>query len=189
MRRALVVALIAAAATVTIAGCSKDPESPTPPASSTAPSTSSPSTPQRSSVVPAPPRQIGQWMGGKHFVELLPAQPTNVSAGKIEVLEVFWYGCPHCYSLDPVLESWQASGKPADVEFARVHVMWGQGHKQQAHLYYTLHALNRPDLHRKAFETIQGGNLLVAAADADARTVQANWAKAQGVAEKTFLDA
>jgi protein dithiol oxidoreductase (disulfide-forming) len=188
MRRALAVALIAIAA-VSIVGCSKDAQSPPPAASTPAPSSSSTSTPPRSSVVPAPPRAIGQWMGGKHFVELLPAQPTNVSAGKIEVLEVFWYGCPHCYSLDPVLESWKTSGKPADVEFARVHVMWGQGHKQQAHLYYTLQALNRPDLHRKAFDTIQGGKYLVAAADADARMVQAKWAEQQGVPEKTFLDA
>ena len=41
--------------------------------------------------------------------------PTDVAAGKIEVVEFFWYGCPHCYSLEPYIESWQKR-QPDDVE-------------------------------------------------------------------------
>ena len=47
----------------------------------------------------------GRWQAGKNYTVLVPAQPTNVGPGKIEVIEVFWYGCPHCYELDTYLES------------------------------------------------------------------------------------
>ena len=87
-----------------------------------------------------------------------PASP----AGKVEVNEVFWYGCGHCYALDPALESWKAE-KPAYVEFVRVPVIWGPMHRQHAKLYYTLQALRRPDLHSKVFDAIHQQGLQLAA--------------------------
>ena len=51
---------------------------------------------------------LSKWQAGTNY-KLLPApQPTSVAAGKVEVDEVFWYGCGHCYALDPALESWKA---------------------------------------------------------------------------------
>ncbi len=89
-----------------------------------------------------------------NYDPLVPAQPTNVSAGKVEVVEVFWLGCPHCYALEPFIQSWVKS-KPAYIEFVRVPVMWGPVHRAHARFFYTLQALNRTDLFEKAFDTIQ----------------------------------
>jgi protein dithiol oxidoreductase (disulfide-forming) len=95
----------------------------------------------------------GKWQPGLNYDPLVPAQPTSVAPGKVEVLEIFWLACPHCYALEPYLRSWLKS-KPAYVEFVRVPVYWQPIHRAHAHLYYTLDALGRPDLISKAFDTI-----------------------------------
>jgi thiol:disulfide interchange protein DsbA len=131
----------------------------------------------------------GKWQAGKNYQPIVPAQPTSAPAGKVEVVEVFWYGCSHCYALDPFLENWQKSGKPGFVEFVRVPVMWGPAHKAHARLFYTLEALGREkDLHAKVFDTIQkGGNALLGNDDAATAAVQAKWAAAQGISEGEFM--
>jgi protein dithiol oxidoreductase (disulfide-forming) len=129
---------------------------------------------------------VGQWQVGTHYVQLPAPQPTRAAKGKIEVIEIFWYGCGHCYALDPTLESWDAS-KPANVEFSRMHVMWGPPHRQHARLFYTLQALSRTDLHTKVFETIhRAGNPLAAMNDAAARELHKTFLLANGVTEKDF---
>ncbi|MGH8119113.1 MAG: thiol:disulfide interchange protein DsbA/DsbL, partial [Gammaproteobacteria bacterium] len=50
--------------------------------------------------------------------ETITPQPTS-SGDKIEVIEFFWYGCPHCFDLEPTLDKWLAA-KPDDVEFRRI---------------------------------------------------------------------
>ncbi|MBX3686062.1 MAG: thiol:disulfide interchange protein DsbA/DsbL, partial [Rhodocyclaceae bacterium] len=71
------------------------------------------------------------------FAEVNPPQPTG-DAGKIEVLEFFHYGCPHCRDFDPLLEKWVAA-LPKDVEFKRVPAIWGNAQlKELARFYYTL---------------------------------------------------
>jgi len=95
----------------------------------------------------------GQWQAGVNYEPVVPAQPTSVSSGKVEVMEVFWLACPHCYDLEPYLGSWLKS-KPGYVEFVRVPVMWKPVHRAHAHLYYTLVALGRQDLIAKAFATV-----------------------------------
>src|SRR5689334_3091672 len=96
----------------------------------------------------------GKWKAGVNYDPLVPSQPTSVGAGKVEVVEVFWLGCPHCYALEPFIQNWLKT-KPDYIEFVRVPVMWGPVHRAHAHLYYTLLALNRADLFEKAFDTIQ----------------------------------
>lgn len=129
----------------------------------------------------------GKWQAGKHYQVLVPAQPTDVAAGTVQVDEVFWYGCGHCYTLDPYLESWKKN-KPEYIEFARVPVMWGPAHKSHARLFYTLQALNRMDLHTKVFDEIhQRDNMLVASDEARSKAMQLAFAKANGVAEADFL--
>jgi len=71
----------------------------------------------------------------------------------VEVIEMFWLACPHCYALEPGIRSWLKT-KPAYVEFVRVPVIWQDVHRAHARLYYTLEALGRDDLVAKAFDTI-----------------------------------
>jgi protein dithiol oxidoreductase (disulfide-forming) len=95
----------------------------------------------------------GKWQAGVNYDPVVPAQPTSVAAGKVEVMEVFWLACPHCYALEPRIHNWLKS-KPAYVEFVRVPVIWQDVHRAHARLYYTLEALGRDDLVAKAFDTI-----------------------------------
>lgn len=132
----------------------------------------------------------GRWVAGKHYRPLSPAQPTNVAPGKVEVVEVFWYGCPHCYALDPFLESWRKSA-PSYVEFVRLPVMWQTAHKQHARIYYTLQALNAVDrLHGKVFSEVnQKHNPLIAETEEGSLKLQQAFAKANGISEKDYADA
>ncbi len=131
----------------------------------------------------------GKWQVGKNYSPIVPAQPTAVGPGKVEVVEVFWYGCNHCYALDPFLESWKKN-KPAYVEFVRLPVTWGPAHKSHARFYYTLQALGRDkDLHSKVFDTIhRGGNPLLANDEESSFKLQLAFAKANGIDEKTFTE-
>jgi thiol:disulfide interchange protein DsbA len=95
----------------------------------------------------------GKWQAGVNYDPLVPAQPTSVAPGKVEVLEIFWLACPHCYTLEPYLQGWLKS-KPSYIEFVRVPVNWQSIYGAHARLYYTLQALARPDLIAKAFATI-----------------------------------
>src|SRR3990170_3537508 len=75
------------------------------------------------------------WAGGREarpFDELNPPQPTK-TGDKTEVVEVFWYGCPHCYSLEPYLEQWLKT-KPDDVEFRRIPGVLGKKGKKEDEL-------------------------------------------------------
>lgn len=93
---------------------------------------------------------------GVNYKKVLPAQPTGVAPGKVEVVEVFWYGCAHCFNLDPAIEAWRNKGKPAYVEFVRVPGMWNDTLRLHARLYYTAEALGKLEaLHSTIFRTIQ----------------------------------
>lgn len=133
----------------------------------------------------------GKWTAGKNYTVLVPAQPTDAPAGKVEVVEVFWLGCGHCYALEPYVTNWLK--KKADyIQFVRMPVAWGPGHLSHARLFYTLEALNRDDLVRKAFDEIhQRGNLLISQTndDAESRRLQVAFAKANGITEADFLNA
>ena len=131
----------------------------------------------------------GKWQPGVNYTVLVPAQPTSVSAGKVEVLEVFWLGCPHCYALEPLLKAW-LKVKPGYVEFVRVPVIWQPIHRYHAHLYYTLDALGRPDLINKAFDTIAQQHVPLAGADeAETFKLQQQFASANGVSADEFAKA
>ncbi|HWK74510.1 MAG TPA: thiol:disulfide interchange protein DsbA/DsbL [Povalibacter sp.] len=92
---------------------------------------------------------------GSNYVKLVPAQPTGVAPGKVEVVEVFWYGCGHCFALDPGVESWRTKTKPAYVEFTRVPAMWNEMTRLHARVYYTAEALGKlEELHTPIFREI-----------------------------------
>jgi len=92
---------------------------------------------------------------GTHYQKIIPAQPTTVAPGKVEVVEVFWYGCGHCFALDPKIESWRAKGKPAYVEFVRVPAMWNDATRMHARVFYTAELLGKLEqLHSAIFNEI-----------------------------------
>jgi len=92
---------------------------------------------------------------GVHYIRL--AEPAPASAGKIEVIEFFWYECPHCNALEPALDAW-ARRLPDDVAFRRVPVWFREEpFGPQQRLFYALESLGLvPTLHRKVFQTIHG---------------------------------
>ena len=94
----------------------------------------------------------GDYKEGTHYQALTP-QATD-SGDKIEVLEFFWYGCPHCYSFEPYVQSWKKS-KPANVEFKRVPAVFRPEWEVQARAYYALSNMNViEDVHGKIFKAM-----------------------------------
>src|SRR6266702_5241805 len=131
----------------------------------------------------------GRWKAGQNYDPLVPAQPTSVGPGKVEVAEVFWLGCPHCAALEPFIQNW-LKNKPAYIEFLRVPVMWGPAHRAHAHLFYTLVALNRQDLIQKAFDAIQNQHqMLFGSSDEETLKAQQAFAKDNGVSADDFAKA
>lgn len=118
----------------------------------------------------------GRWKPGVNYDPKVPAQPTSVEPGKVEVLEVMWLGCPHCYALEPFIRAWLKT-KPAYIEFVRVPVIWGPPQRAHAKLFYTLKALGHPELIDKAFDTIQQqNNPLIGRSDEESLKMQQTWA-------------
>jgi len=131
----------------------------------------------------------GKWKPGVNYDPLVPAQPTTVGPGKVEVVEVFWLGCPHCAALEPYIQSW-LKNKPAYIDFVRVPVMWGPAHRAHAHLFYTIVALNRQDLVQKAFDAIQNQHQnLFGPSEDDTLKAQLAWAKENGVSADDYTKA
>ncbi len=130
----------------------------------------------------------GKWVDGQNYSTLVPAQPTGTAANKVEVVEVFWYGCGHCFHLDPTLEDWRKKGKAAYVDFARVPVMWNDTTRAHARLFYTLLALGKLDqLHADVFREIHVNNNFLAAQDpAETERLQRAFLKTKGIAEADF---
>ncbi len=83
-----------------------------------------------------------QFSEGKNYVRMVPTQPTVGGADKIEVAEFFWYGCPHCYDLEPYIEAW-AENKDPNVRFVRIPAVWNSLVKLHGQLYYTEEVLVR----------------------------------------------
>ena len=87
--------------------------------------------------------------------QLIPPQPV-ATGERIEVVEFFWYGCPHCNNLQPSLEAWLRH-KPADVELRRIPAIFRESWVPHARLYYTLEALGEVQrLHQAVYRSIHG---------------------------------
>jgi len=133
----------------------------------------------------------GKWAPGTNYKVIAPAQPTDVSPGKVEVLEMFWYGCSHCYALDPLVESWRKN-KASYIDFVRVPVTWGEVHRAHARLFYTLKALGKLDaLHSLVFDEIhaKGDSLYVQGDEQGTLRLDLNFARANGIDGAEFLKA
>ncbi|ADG14313.1 thiol:disulfide interchange protein DsbA [Paraburkholderia atlantica] len=79
-------------------------------------------------------------VAGKDYTVLASPQPTDVPAGKIEVIEFFWYGCPHCNEFNPFLEAWVKKQAP-DVVFRRVPVAFRDDFIPHSKMFHALDAL------------------------------------------------
>ena len=95
---------------------------------------------------------------GKHYARL--GQTLPGPAGKIEVVEFFFYLCPHCYAFDPLLEAW-AHQLPADVSFRRVPVGVTLVHKLHQRMYYALEAIGAmtPRVHAGIFNALHAARV------------------------------
>jgi thiol:disulfide interchange protein DsbA len=91
---------------------------------------------------------------GKDFVRLGTPAPVAAPAGKIEVVEFFSYGCPHCYSFEPLLEPW-IKKLPSDVAFRRVPAAFNASWEGLAKIFYALEATGQVDaMHKRVFAAI-----------------------------------
>ncbi len=96
---------------------------------------------------------LAEYMEGFEYQRVTPAQPVSTE-NKIEVLELFWYGCSHCYRLEPYLHEWLKT-KPANVEYVRLPAILNDSWGIHAHAYYTAEALGVVDkIHTPLFDAI-----------------------------------
>src|SRR6185295_2167695 len=92
------------------------------------------------------------------YTTLRGALPVENPA-KIEIAEFFWYGCPHCYNLEPVIETWLKK-LPPDVQFRRVPAVFNPRWEHDAEIFYTFDALGVLDkVHKPFFEAIHRDGL------------------------------
>ena len=131
-------------------------------------------------LAPAFGSRVALAQGGGQFLELNPPQPVE-SANRIEVLEFFWYGCIHCYNLEPKIETWLKT-LPKDVEFRRVPAVFNDRWALDAAIFYAFEALGLLDkMHRPFFDAIHRDRLRTD----NAQALNA-WLEKQGVDPKKF---
>lgn len=121
-------------------------------------------------------------LAGKDYKVLDPVMPVlSHSLNKVEVIEFFWYGCPHCYDLEPLIEPWLKK-QPSDKVFVqRVPVAFDNRVLGHSKLYYALETMGRLDLHQKFFHTFHAENKHLIQ---DKELV--DWAVAQGLDRTQF---
>ncbi|QWD90682.1 thiol:disulfide interchange protein DsbA/DsbL [Polynucleobacter sp. MWH-Braz-FAM2G] len=113
---------------------------------------------------------------------VLPVPQPVETKGKVEVIEFFWYGCPHCYDFEPELSAW-VKRQPKDVVFRRVPVAFRDDLLPHSQLFYALEAMGKGDaLNDKVMYAIHKENkrLLTEPEIAD-------WVASQGIDRNTFL--
>jgi thiol:disulfide interchange protein DsbA len=94
------------------------------------------------------------WKKGENYTEFAVAQPVSTAPGSVEVIEGFWYGCPHCFELEPELVAWEGK-KPAWVELKRLPVIFNEVTREDARLYFTIEGLGLVDkLHSEVFREV-----------------------------------
>lgn len=121
-------------------------------------------------------------VAGKDFQPITPPQPTD-SRSKVEVIEFFSYGCPHCHSLQPSLSAW-LKHKPADVEFRRIPAVFQDSWLPFARLFYTLEAMGLTEkLHHEVFAAIHNQKVRL-----NEPQVLFDWVASKGVDRQKFMD-
>ena len=121
---------------------------------------------------------------GTDFLVLDKLAPTEAGVGKIEVVEFFWYSCPHCNRFEPQLQEW-VKKMPKDVVLRRAPVAFRPDFEPQQRLYFVLEALGKvEELHSKVFNAIHVERQLLNTAE-----LVAAWAEKQGINKAKFTEA
>ena len=124
-----------------------------------------------------------QWKEGTHYERLDTPVATNSQSG-VEVAEVFWYGCPHCYTLNPMVTEWSKT-LPEDVVFRPVPAMFGGAWNTHGQLFYTLDSLGKlEETHDAVFNAIHKQNNRLEDEDA-----MIDFLEAYGISEDEFRKA
>ncbi|RKJ97195.1 thiol:disulfide interchange protein DsbA/DsbL [Alicycliphilus denitrificans] len=98
--------------------------------------------------------QARQFKEGKDYVKLGKPVATEAQAGKVEVIEFFWYSCPHCNTFEPSFEAWLKAA-PKDLQVRRVPVAFNASFVPQQKLYYALEGMGKlPELHARVFRAV-----------------------------------
>lgn len=120
---------------------------------------------------------------GEDYLSLDKPAPVDAPAGKIEVIEFFWYSCPHCNAFEPTFDAW-AKRVPKDVAVRRVPVAFRKDFEPQQRLFYVLEAMGLLDkLHAKVFYAIH-----VERQRLDRPDTIADWVAKQGVDKAKFVE-
>lgn len=124
-----------------------------------------------------------QMRAGKDYKPL--ANPQAVETGeKIEVIEFFWYGCPHCFDLEPFLKKWTAK-LPKDVEFRRIPAIPTERWMPNARTFYALEAMGLLErMHGEVFDAIH-----IDRVNLNDERVQLDWMAKKGVDRAKFSEA
>ncbi len=127
--------------------------------------------------------QESEFIEGGHYEVLSNNQPIS-TGDKIEVLELFWYRCPHCNTLEVPLQKWLKNGKPENAEYVAFPAILGNNWEAGARAFYTLEALGLIDeLHGKAFYAIHSEHRKLSSAK-----LLAEWVEEQGHSAQDVLD-
>ena len=133
----------------------------------------------------AAPAQLTEKPGVRVNVDyrLIEQQPVPKD-GRVEVIDFFWYGCPHCYNLQPALEDWIAR-KPADVVVRRIPAFLRDSWLPHARIYYTLEALGEVErLHQQVYHGYHVQELHMSKPE-----VMEQWAARHGIEPRKWIQA
>ena len=127
--------------------------------------------------------QEDPFMEGGQYEVLTNIQPVS-TGDKIEVLELFWYRCPHCYTLEAPLQEWLKNGKPENAEYVAFPAVLSTRWEPEARSFYTIEALGLlNELHGKLFYAIHSEHRKLG----DANSLAA-WVEEQGYSAQDVLD-
>ena len=97
--------------------------------------------------------QAEEFEEGVHYERIDPPQPTS-TGNKVEVREMFWYGCPHCFRMEPYVERWLRK-QPKEAEFVRMPAIFRPNWENHARAFYTAELLGVVDkVHQPLFDAI-----------------------------------
>ncbi len=127
--------------------------------------------------------QARAFQSGSDYLTLDKPAPTEAPAGKVEVVEFFWYNCPHCNGFEPMFDAW-AKKQAKDVSVRRVPIAFRPDFEPQQRLYYVLESLGKVDeLHKKVFMAIHVEKQPLNTADQIAA-----WVDKQGIPKAKFME-
>lgn len=121
---------------------------------------------------------------GIEYIKINPAVSTSVDQGQVEVVELFWYMCPHCFHFEPVINKW-LKDKPKNVVFKRVPAIFSPGWRFFAKVYYTNQILGIEEkIHGPLFKALHEERARLGNANAMAKFVE----KHAGIKTQKFMD-